>query len=374
MNVLLYINTLGLGGAEMMVSNYAMILKSQGINVAVLVLYPVESVISEKISDAGIQIYSLYETAPKKPFGKILRLITSNAHIPRRFKKICEVFRPDILHVNTNAKYVHLFDFNPQKMIYTFHADVLRALEIGGQKNRDNIKTLANRGMSFTALSHKMLDDIHNLYSESDVELVPNGIDLQQIRNSVYSKEEFLQVYGLPSDAFILGHVGRFHKVKNHEKIIRVFKELIKIRPNSYLFLIGDGSNEDRIRIQKLIESSGVANKVFCLGNRNDATSIMSIFSGFIMPSYSESFALALLEAQSHNVRCVASSNIPEEVFCNSNCFRIDLDESDLKWAELLLSDETRDNEGCLDKFDIRIVTNKLIDYYDYINNGKSSE
>ena len=126
------------------------------------------------------------------------------------------------------------------------------------------------------------------------------------------SETKLLKELNLSMDTFILGHVGRFYKVKNHEKIISIFKCVLQKNPHSVLLLIGDGSTLERKRVHELVKEYSLQNKVKFLGVRKDATALMSCFDAFVLPSVQESFSLVLIEAQAHGVRCVASDTVPD--------------------------------------------------------------
>ena len=74
------------------------------------------------------------------------------------------------------------------------------------------------------------------------------GIDLSPFQKRPAS-DEIRTELGIPLDAFVIGHVGRFNQQKNHAFLIDVFSELIKLEPKAYLLLTGDG--ELRPEIEK---------------------------------------------------------------------------------------------------------------------------
>lgn len=69
-----------------------------------------------------------------------------------------------------------------------------------------------------------MKQDLLEFNGNAHVTVIPNGLDINSIHSQKYDKKELLKKINLPMDTFILGHVGRFNKVKNHEKLIRIFK------------------------------------------------------------------------------------------------------------------------------------------------------
>ena len=100
---------------------------------------------------------------------------------------------------------------------------------------------------------------------------------------------------------------------------------------------------------------------------RDDATAIISCLDVFILPSFSESFSLATIEAQALGIKCVVSETVPNEVICNSNCIRLSLNESNESWAESILIDSQNVCDGDIYKFDKKNVISQLIGLYEKI-------
>ena len=199
--------------------------------------------------------------------------------------------------------------------------------------------------------------DVLNFCPSADVHVIPNGLDMASIKSKIFNKIQLARELGIDKDTFILGHVGRFHIVKNHEKLIDIFDCLHKMRPNSILLLVGDGTAQERDRVMKEIAKKHLSDSVKFMGVRPDATALMSCFDAFALPSYQESFSLVLVEAQVHGVRCVASDTVPEEVICNDNCFKLSINDPSEKWASLLLDSSVRhDNVKSIYDFDINKV------------------
>ncbi len=364
MKVLFYIASLGVGGAERVVSKNAIELKNRGIEVIVLADHPVDSFITQSLENAGVPIAYVYQKQVKNSFQKICRKIITPVISRNRIHDLLSKEKPDIVHYNSNAKYLHFFNVDPTRILFTFHSDVERQIKIGGYWNTKNLKKYARKGMSFIALSPKMHDDITNTFKTDKVTIIPNGIEIQRIREEAITKPELLEELCLPENTFLVGHVGRYHPVKNHEKLFRVFSEIYSRNQSARLVLIGSGNNDERERINTLISQYGIENSVIQMGERKDAQQLMAAFDVCIIPSVSESFALVAVEAQVNNVRCVLSSGIPEEVCCNSNCFRISIDASDEEWAEIAMSDSVKEHKNSLKDFDLTSTIDKTIMMY----------
>lgn len=78
--------------------------------------------------------------------------------------------------------------------------------------------------------------------------VIKNGIDLEKYQFTKEQKAKKREELGIDKDDFVVGHVGRFSKVKNHVFIVKVFKELQKHKSNSKLLLIGTGEELDNVK------------------------------------------------------------------------------------------------------------------------------
>ena len=152
-------------------------------------------------------------------------------------------------------------------------------------------------------------------------------------------------------------HIGRFDKVKNHERLLSIFAEIHKRNSNSYLLLIGGDANNRMEIIKNEAKKRGIANNILFLGIRQDATSILGCANCLILPSLSESFSLVSLEAQALGIRSIVSDNVPSEVYVIVIAFRCLFLMAMINGAELALSNSTGPNNKDLSCFDLKNVT-----------------
>lgn len=163
------------------------------------------------------------------------------------------------------------------------------------------------------------------------------GVDLEPFHNcfdTVTTRAEF----GIPADAFVVGHVGRFEEQKNHKFLIEIATEIAKRQPKMHLLLIGDGSLRSEIQ-QKVIEN-GLANCVTFADLRPDVPRLMlSAMDLFLLPSIHEGLGLVLIEAQAAGLPCVFSDVVPEESDAVKPLVRrISLSKSASDWAEAVMA------------------------------------
>lgn len=136
-----------------------------------------------------------------------------------------------------------------------------------------------------------------------DIQVIPNFIDLTRFVNK--NREHFKKAIA-PGNERIMVHTSNFRKVKNTEDVVRIFHQVSQTIP-SKLLMVGDGP--ERSNAEELSRQLGISNSVRFLGKQDAVEEILSVSDLFLMPSSSESFGLAALEAMACRVP-VISSNI----------------------------------------------------------------
>jgi glycosyltransferase EpsF len=173
-------------------------------------------------------------------------------------------------------------------------------------------------------------------FLENRVHVVPNAIDLIPYSNiedlDVWSYRENM---GIPESQLLIGHVGRFNHMKNHEFLLRLLKEMRDQGIDVRLAFVGDG--ELRVDMEREAENLGIRSFVHFLGIREDVPNIMRVFDVFIMPSKYEGLGGAAIEAQAAGTPCVLSTSLPDEVDMGLDIVRFISLESPLeRWIEAI--------------------------------------
>ena len=363
MKILYYIHALYVGGAETLITNYLISLREAGNDVVLVVNLEKDTFLSRALYDKGIKIIPLNRSSCSSLVRRAKSVLKKVTGYSKIWEKMYREEKPDVVHIHTFCDSFEMCNMDPRRVFYSFHSDVARSLSIGSKKNAYKLLEYAKKGMNFTALSHVMVSDIKEKIMAENVFYVPNAIDLKKVRSSRYDKEEFLKENGLPADAFIMGHVGRFHPVKNHEKLFSVFAEIHKRCSAARLLLVGTGSPEEIDRVENLKKKYNVCDITLMLGLRSDATAIMSVFDAFVLPSFCEGLPLVLLEAEAQGVRCVVSNVVPAESMCEG-CISLDPKDSDEAWANAILSSEHKSSQNQIEEFDINGIVAKLVKLY----------
>ncbi|MHB8711795.1 MAG: glycosyltransferase family 1 protein [Trichloromonadaceae bacterium] len=179
--------------------------------------------------------------------------------------------------------------------------------------------------------------------------VLPGAINLDQFTECPENKD-LRKDLGFPENAFVIGHVGRFAKPKNHKFLIRMLSGVIKRKVNCYLLLIGEGPLRGEIEL--IVRESGIEDKVVFTGLRQDVPSLMkNAIDLFVFPSLYEGLGLVLLEAQAAGLQCLVSTEIPEEVFVIPELVHaLSLDSPKEEWQKYILECiESIPNVRCVD-------------------------
>jgi N-acetyl-alpha-D-glucosaminyl L-malate synthase BshA len=112
----------------------------------------------------------------------------------------------------------------------------------------------------------------------------------------------------------IVTHISNFRKVKRIPDIIKIFYKIQQQIP-AKLMMVGDGP--EKAKAEQLCIELGILNKVIFFGNSHEIDQILSFSDLFLLPSETESFGLAALEAMAWSVPVISSNSggLPEVNF-----------------------------------------------------------
>lgn len=144
-----------------------------------------------------------------------------------------------------------------------------------------------------------------------EIEVIPNFIDTERFRPM--DKRHFKAAL-CPEGQPLLMHVSNFRPVKRAPDVIRIFRELLDRSMEAKLLMVGDGP--DRAVAERLARELGVYENIRFLGKQDPIEEILSLADVFIMPSASETFGLAALEAMACGVPTIVNQvgGLPELV------------------------------------------------------------
>jgi N-acetyl-alpha-D-glucosaminyl L-malate synthase BshA len=166
-----------------------------------------------------------------------------------------------------------------------------------------------NNSNGISAVSESLkADTLSNFQIQKEIKVIPNFIDFER-----FSKKERNHFRKLVAndDEKILIHISNFRKVKRVEDVVRMFELVLKKIPTK-LLMVGDGP--ERHKAEELTRSLGVCAHVKFIGKQEAVEDLLSISDLFVLPSQTESFGLAALEAMACEVPVISSNSggIPE--------------------------------------------------------------
>ncbi|MFV8282164.1 N-acetyl-alpha-D-glucosaminyl L-malate synthase BshA [Christiangramia marina] len=167
-----------------------------------------------------------------------------------------------------------------------------------------------NKSDYVTSVSESLKDDtLRHFDVKTDIEVIPNFIDVSKFQKKTFTdcqRELMAQ-----SDEKIITHVSNFRKVKRVDDVVKIFFEIQK-SVSARLMMVGEGP--ERETAEKLVRDLGMRDKVLFLGQSNEIDKILCFSDLFLLPSETESFGLAALEAMVHSVPVISSNTggLPE--------------------------------------------------------------
>ncbi|MBC7845363.1 MAG: N-acetyl-alpha-D-glucosaminyl L-malate synthase BshA [Flavobacterium sp.] len=170
-----------------------------------------------------------------------------------------------------------------------------------------------NKSDFVTSVSQSLKDDTLKLFNiKNEIQVIPNFIELDKheieavtsCRRSVMANE----------NEKIITHISNFRKVKRIPDIIKIFYKIQQEIP-AKLMMVGDGPEKEKA--EYLCQELGIQDKVIFFGNSNEIDKILSYTDLFLLPSETESFGLAALEAMAWSVPVISSNSggLPEVNF-----------------------------------------------------------
>ena len=160
-----------------------------------------------------------------------------------------------------------------------------------------------NESDAVTAVSESLRKSTYEHFKVNrEIEVVPNFIVPNM--DTMRVNEEMRSKYASKNEV-ILCHISNFRKVKRVEDVIQVFAK-VNAKINSKLILVGDGP--ERYNCEKLARELNLTDRIIFLGKLRDTVHVLQIADVFLLPSETESFGLAALEAMAESVPVISSN------------------------------------------------------------------
>lgn len=262
------------------------------------------------------------------------------------------------------------------------------ALKYKGLRKRIYMSLVQKRILQEAASIHALTDEetkhIRAIGIENTIIKIPNGIDPQEFQNLPPRKDLDRLFPGLQGKRVIL-FLGRIHPIKGLDLLAKTFGKIARERDDVRLLIAGPNKEGYQAHIEKMLQTEGVLDKVIFTGMINGYEK-MAVLNGadiFILPSYSEGFSIAVLEAMICGLPVIITSQCCfPEVEISKAGFIIEPDTYQLANS---LSKLLNDPELCkvmgengrelvLEKFTIDKIANQMINLYENIMNYSKGE
>ena len=167
-----------------------------------------------------------------------------------------------------------------------------------------------NKSDVVTSVSESLRADTYRLFDiKNEIVVIPNFIELNK-EKAIKNIPCHRSLMAL-EDEMIITHISNFRKVKRIDDIVKIFFEIQKEVP-SKLMMVGEGPEKEIA--ERMCEELGIQKKVIFFGNSNEIDKILCFSDLFLLPSETESFGLAALEAMACGVPVISSNSggLPE--------------------------------------------------------------
>ena len=143
-------------------------------------------------------------------------------------------------------------------------------------------------------------------FSQANTQVIANGFDTNLFRFRASGRARIRKECNINDDALVVGHLGRFHPIKDHDTFLTAGRELLTSIPQTHLLLAGSGVEISSPFFRDNIPES-LRTRVHLLGDRGDIPDILSAMDVFVQSSKAEGFPNVLGEAMSAGRACVAT-------------------------------------------------------------------
>lgn len=351
------------GGIENFCLNYTKEINCQDLRIDYVDIYDGGIFYRDKFMQLGSKVINLtnYRKNPIKSYKELKKLIIKEKY--------------DIIHYNMNSS-VFLFPLiagkklKVSKIIAHSHnafndKGILKT--IIHWINKHFIKYYANYYFACSDKAAKYFFS-NKILESKNFYIINNAIDVEKYEycnTTRINKRKELKL----NNKFVVGHIGRFNKQKNHAFLIQIFKKLQELDRNTILLLVGTGPLKGKI--EKMVVNLNLKHKVIFLNNRDDIAELMQCMDILVMPSLYEGLSLVTVEAQAASLPCLLSDSISQQSKILDSTEFFTLKNPPQVWAKKIIEMKNKNNERKSFKnemifrgFDIKTESKKILKIY----------
>lgn len=230
--------------------------------------------------------------------------------------------------------------------------------------NKGKAKRMATDYWACSLNAGKFFFD-EDIVKSNKFRVINNAINLCDFCFNEGKRSDWRKKIGIDDNVTLYGNIGRLSYQKNHEFLIRTFKNLVSKHKNVRLIIVGTGELEENIK--KQIKDLKLENYINLMGRQYDIPGILQAVDVFVMPSRYEGLPIAAIEAQAAGLPCILSDTVTKEVKFLDTC-KYESIASEDKWTLAMekAAKMSRSNDCTAIKkagFDIEEETAKLEEY-----------
>jgi len=236
-----------------------------------------------------------------------------------------EAYNFDIIHIHDIWHYPNYVGYYASKKIgkpyiITTHGTLEPwALKYKGLKKRIYAALIQKRILKEASAIHAITDEevkhIRDFGIDNNIVIIPNGINPEDFQ-ILPSRLEVEKLYPELKDKKIILFLGRIHPKKGLDILAKAFGKIARERNDVYLLIVGPDNDGYQAEIEKMLKTEGVLNKAIFTGMLSGRKKLIALSGAdlFVLPSYSEGFSMAILEAMISSLPVIITRqcNFPE--------------------------------------------------------------
>lgn len=341
--ILFFDDTLDVGGVEKLIIEWTTILNKDGYLCEILTL-----------DDHG-KTYQ-YESTLKKNGCKIYKLKGVWLNTPIDFikyeKQLKNFFQEHhdykVVHLNSSSKNYFVLKYAkkygiPIRIAHAHNIDFQTSSNIKKTIGKTWNKRILKYATNYLACSKEagLWMFGKKIVNSNKFKIIHNGIEYEKFKFDKIKRNKIRDELNINNEAFVVGCVARLEKQKNYFFTIDIFNEIQKIKSNSILLIIGQGTLEKEIKNK--IAQLGLDNKVILTGFKENVNDYLNAMDIFLMPSLFEGLGMTLIEAQANGLPCYTSKDVvPVEAKVSNQLYYLPLSQNAKAWENFILTQENK--------------------------------
>ena len=289
-----FIDTPGIGGAEIMVADLTNALIKNSLDTKLICLP--HAVVADKVKKTGCPILPF-------PDYHLYKSLTTLPLFVWKFSRFLKANNISVLHAHLTGPVIAgglACWWAGIPCVGTLHDTFIVKQD---KLNLMLLRFVARRGTQLVTVSEHMANFYKNLkrFPASAITTIKNAVAPCKVSHT--STERLRHNLGIDPQEFVFVSVGRLVGLKRYDLLIEAFAKLAKA--NAILVLVGDGV--ERNNLEQLAQTLGVSSRVVFLGVRSDVNEILSLAHCFVLASEIEGLSRSILEAMAAGLPIVAT-------------------------------------------------------------------